>query len=454
MTTTRWIARRMMLPLLAASLAACKDQLPTSVDPKLLPVGPVSIEVRLPWSQFASSAKVFEGYGHATDGSGGFISNKYEGVVDSHLLYHFAAFPTSADVADSLGTTVTDDSLHVVGATFKLHLRSAAGSNGGPVVIGAARTLTHWDAQTASWDFAVDSAGSRQAWGEPGGGPVEPIGLTAWNPEVDGDSAVFVLDSAAVAGLVDTTLAERGVRITMETVGEQALGLALEVLLEVRPSVNPDTTVFLASQLPTDFTFVYNPKPQPNTTGLRIGGIPSARTVISLALPETVPGNAEVCAVTTCPLELTGSRLNHATLVLTTRPSEKGFRPPDSLRIQAVEVLAPDVLPKSPLGPSIFISASGLATGAQVGGAAFVPGGSRRVEVPITPIVENLFNGATPTGETPSSTVALLSYRCIEEAGICREPASIGFGSFAGVGEPGEPYLRLILTISDAVGLP
>lgn len=454
MTTTRWTARLLLLPLLAIGLAACKDQLPTSVDPQLLPVGPVSIEVRLPWSQFATGATVMEGYGHPTDGSGGFISNQYQGVVDSHLLYHFAAFPTSADVADSLGTTVTDDSLHVVGATFKLHLRAAAGSNTGAVVIGAARTLTHWDARTASWEFAVDSAGNRQAWPEPGGGPVEPIGLTSWNPEVDGDSAVFVLDSAAVAGLVDTTLTERGVRISMETVGEQALGLVLEVVLQVRPSVNPDTTIALASQLPTDFTFVYDPKPQPNTTGLRIGGIPSARTVVTLALPKTVPGNAQVCAITTCPLELTGSRLNHATLVLTSRPSQQGFRPPDSLRVQAVEVLAPEVLPKSPIGPSIFIDGSGLTNGARVSGEAFVPGGTRKVEIPITPIVENLFNGTTPSGETPSSTVALLSYRCFEEAGICREPASIGFGSFAGVGEPGEPYLRLILTVSDAVGLP
>ena len=34
------------------------------------------------------------------------------------------------------------------------------------------------------------------------------------------------------------------------------------------------------------------------------------------------------------------------------------------------------------------------------------------------------------------------------------EPLSFAFGSFAGPGQVGEPVLRLLITVSDPVGLP
>ena len=34
------------------------------------------------------------------------------------------------------------------------------------------------------------------------------------------------------------------------------------------------------------------------------------------------------------------------------------------------------------------------------------------------------------------------------------EPFSFSFGSFVGPGQPGEPVLRLLITVSDPVGLP
>ena len=46
---------------------------------------------------------------------------------------------------------------------------------------------------------------------------------------------------------------------------------------------------------------------------------------------------------------LTADRITHAGLVLTTRPVEAAFRPSDSLGVQARAVIAPEVLPKSPI---------------------------------------------------------------------------------------------------------
>ena len=439
--------------LLVATLAACKDQLPTSVDEDLLPVGPVSVEVRIPWSQFAKTAAVYTGFGRPEEMEEAFIADKYGGRLDAYALMHYAAFPTSADVSDTTGTTVTDDTLAVLGATLNFRLNPGSSSNKGPVTITVSRMLTHWDPHTASWQFAVDSAGNQQPWLVPGGGPVVPMGQITWNPEIDGDSALLVLDSTQIAGLLDTTLVERGVRVSLVAPGEQVAITSLEITLNARPSVHPDTLISLPVATPVSKTFVYNPKPA-GPTSLRVGGVPSARTVITLALPATVPATGPVCQITTCPLALTAERLNHAMLVLTSRESEAGFRPVDSLHAQALAVLAPGVLPKSPLGPAIYRTPVGLLQGAEVPGEAFLAGGARTVEVPITPLVEDLLRGETGTGEKPSSTIALLSFICSELSGLCAEPASIGFGTFAGVGQPGEPYLRLILTVSDPVGLP
>ncbi len=443
-----------LLPLfLVATLAACEDQLPTSLDAELLPVGPVSVEVRLPWSQFATKATVFNGFGRAEELEDGFIADKYGGRLDAHSLMHFAAFPTSATVADTTGTTVTDDSLAVVGATLTLRLNRASSSNTGPVLIAVSRTLTHWDSHTATWQLAVDSAGGKQPWPQAGGGPVVAIGQVIWTPEVDGDSVLLSLDSVTTAGLIDTTLVERGLRISLVAPGHQVAVRSLEISLSARPSVHPDTLISLKAAVPFEKTFIYNPAPAA-PTGLRVGGIPSARTVITLALPATVPGTPAACAIAACPLALTPERLNHATLVLTSRESEAGFRPVASLRMQALAVLAPEVLPKSPLGPSVFRTSAGFVLGSNVAGSVFAAGGSRTVEVPITPLVEDLMRGTTDAGGKASPTIAILSFSCSDATGVCIEPEQIGFGTFAGVGQPGEPHLRLILTISNPVGLP
>ena len=44
-----------LLPLfMVATFAACENEVPTALDEGLLPVKPVTLEVRLPWSQFAT----------------------------------------------------------------------------------------------------------------------------------------------------------------------------------------------------------------------------------------------------------------------------------------------------------------------------------------------------------------------------------------------------------------
>ena len=51
----------------ALALAACEEETPTSVGAAPLPPEPVSVEIQLPWSQFASNLEVFGGYGRTDD---------------------------------------------------------------------------------------------------------------------------------------------------------------------------------------------------------------------------------------------------------------------------------------------------------------------------------------------------------------------------------------------------
>lgn len=450
MTLTRRLPRLLPL-LLAGALGACENETPTALDEDLVPVGPVTIEVRIPWSQFASNLRVLGGFGGADQVGLGFLANAYQSTLHARTLFHLGAFPIEASVRDSTGTTRTDTNLTFVGGTLMVRFDTEASTNAGPVRITAGRTLSEWDVRSADWINAVDTLGQTTRWPEAGGGPVAPLGSTVWERSV-ADSVVIALDSAGVAALADTA-SDRGVRLALDSPGERLQIKRISMQLSARPSVRRDTLLSLTVN-PNDLTFIYTPDPAPPTGGLRVGGTPSWRSVFTVALPATVPGSTQACAQVACPIALTAEGITHAGLVLTTRATEAAFRPTDSLSIEARAVLAPEALPKSPLGAPLFLSEIGRTIGASLPVAGFQPGTPRTVELAITPFVDNLASGTNPDGKPASTTLALLSLHCPSEISSCFEPRSLTYASFAGPGEPGEPYLRLLLTVSRRLELP
>ena len=439
-----------LLPLfVVATLAACQNEIPTALDEGLLPLQPVTLEVRLPWSQFATSTQVVGGFGRANELGVGTIANAFGGTLNARTLLHLV--PQNLDSVVTLVDIAGDTLSSIVGGAVFLRFDPDASTNQGPVTVAVGRTYTHWDARSASWRLAVDSLDVQEEWPEPGGGSVVPLASGVWDP-LAGDSLLIFLGLNALPIVLDTTISEFGLRVDLETPGELLQVTFGEMrLFAVVEGI--DTVITLPPVSVVDQTFIYDPAPG-LPEGLRVGGIPAWRTVISMDLPTTVAGTPEACALVTCPLVLTPERINHASIVLTTRANEPGFQPTDSLLVHARSLFAAEVLPKSPVGPSIFLDELGLTVGAALASAAFVPGGERSVEVPITPLVWDLVRGTTGDGGSTSPTIALLSLNCSSLSGFCVEPASIAFSSFAGAGEPGEPSLRLILTISDRVELP
>lgn len=423
--------------LLAAGLYACSEVTPTSVTDDLLPVSPVTVDIRLSWDEFASALEVHGGFGVPADKGTGTLANDYRGLLDARTLARWARFGLDELITDSVGTLVHDTLAVPINARLVVRFDTATSRPAGPVTISAHRLATEWDERTASWTHAVDSAGDRRPWTEEGAGPAIRAGQAVWS-RLDGDSLVLPVDTAAVRAWADSLGSERGLRLDIESTDERIEVRDVQLRYDLKPSVRRDT-VFARVVVPEALTFIYTPVPGPPESGLRVGGVPAWRSVIHMDLPLVLNGPAELCAAFGCPFELTAESVNHASLVLRAKPSEPAaFHPTDTVNVDVRPVLAPERLPRAPLGGQIA-GALGRAL------APFAFTNSIEVSIPVTSFVRAQLEEPEEGQLAATHALALLQLR---------EPASIAFASFAGPGEPGEPQLRLILTAIPLVELP
>jgi hypothetical protein len=205
----------------------------------------------------------------------------------------------------------------------------------------------------------------------------------------------------------------------------------------MRPSINPDTLVEDSVRL-VDGSVVYDP-PASTPVGLRVGGAPGWRSVLQVTVPA-LTGPPELCAAVGCPYTPQPGHVSYAALALTSQATEPAFQPTDTVRLDVHAVLSPPTLPKSPLG----FSESGD-VGTPIAPELFGALAGSRVEVPITAFVRTLLGGPDAAGRDPPSTLAMTPLT---------ESFALSFASFAGPAGPGEPVLRLILTVGDPLVLP
>lgn len=430
---------RVALPILAALgvlwLGGCEEDDPTGVSPELIPVTPVTISVELPWETVGADARLFDGFGRTSQVGDLPLATNFEGVLNSRALVRVGRFNRLAEIADStgeVGVTV----LVVQGGRLITRFDTLAGLPEG-VRLQGSRTVTEWDPATATWELAVDSIGDQRAWEEPGAGASTPVGMGEWDSE-DGDSVIIEVDSATVEALVDTLDPARGLMLELLDDGDRIEVTEVELVVIARPLNHPDTLVEAAVEGGST-TFIYDPRPTPGDDALLVGGVPAWRTVLELEIPDIVDGPPELCAIVTCPFELDPEQVNAASLVLTSRQAGAGFRPRDSLRMDIRPVLAPDLLPKSPLGAT-FLSSAGRHT--RVGAEAFTQGGGAEAELPITSFVRDQLRDSTEGGGEPATTVSVLSIQ---------EPLSFDLGWFDGPTGAIPPFVRILLTISDTL---
>lgn len=419
-----------------ATVAACSEQAPTSLDGDALPGEPVTLAIELPWEDFASDLVVLGGYGAPSDLGTGVLATEFAGTLNARTLMRFGAYPQSASVRDTAGTTVTDTDLTVIGGRVVAVFNQRTSTVDGPVTLTLGSLQESWDRNSADWAFAVDTVGVQVPWSEVGGGSVIPLDTVEWNP-ANGDTLTFALDSAEVAAWSEDS---EGGRVDLVDTGHRLFLNSIGLQVNVRPSVNPDTTIFL--DVPnSQVTFIYDPEPAPPTDGIRVGGAPAWRSVLDLSVPTELNGPPALCDAVECPVTLDRGAISYAALVLHSRATEIAYQPTDTVGLDAREVLSREALPKAPLGSSLFDL-----MGRRIPAAFFGDQAGSAVEIPITPFVRNLVEGVDPGTQIPyPNTLALLS---------TFEPRSIAYGSFYGPGGPDAPVLKLIVTVGPSVELP
>jgi hypothetical protein len=420
-------------------LVGCEEQLPVAIGDQALPGEPVTVEITVPWSDFASNLEVFGGYGSPEDLGSGVLANQYEGTLDARTLVRFRRYPSVVVAVDATGASRPDSTLTYPSGRLVTYFDTIASTNAAPVTLALGATQVDWDATTTSWDYAIDTINDQRAWPEPGAGPVTAIGIAVWDPAA-GDSAVFELDSLQVSAWADTTDQTAGARLDIIESGSRLRIRGMALRIDARPSSAPDTLIQVTA-LTREMTFIYTPNPPPPPDGVRIGGAPSWRTVMDVSIPSVIDGYAEFCKLVSCPHTVTPVQISFAALVLTSRMTDAAFQPSDSIRLDVRPVTDRSAMPKSPLGNSLIEGRFGR----PVPPAAFGSSPGVSIEIPFTTFSRDLLRGEDSKGNPAAGTLALLSVV---------EPFSISFASFDGPGSASEPYLRLVLTIGPPVGLP
>ena len=439
--TPRSPGRRILAVSVLAAAGACTEALPTVEREELVRSG-FATEVILEYDEFASGARVYGGFGRASDLGAGFVALDFgaqpddgsvqEGLEASSLL-RFGRYPKAAQVLDTTGTTRPDSMLTFLSGRLVMRFDSLSSvHNDEPVEIVAHALTEPWHGATATWDYAVDSVGHREYWSVPGGGAVEEIGATTWDPET-GDSIKIRVDSTWIAAWSDTTDFSRGVRVSTTTPGVRLRVASALLRLETRPSSNPDTIIQVPSST-ENRTFIYAPAVTPPAKTLRVGGAPAWRTILDLDIPSVLNRPDELCDIVGCPVQITADHVSFAALRFTTRTGDRAFAPTDTLSLDLRSVLSPEILPKSPLGPS-----RAGRFGVLVPHEWFQPPAQVIAEIPVTGLVRDLLRGETVDGDPVSKTIAVLSIF---------EPLTVEYMTFDWAFSPAAPSLRIVLNFS------
>jgi len=456
--------RRTLIALLAGLLTTqgCEDATPTSTDGGQLPVEAVTIELRIPFSEFASDFQLFDGFGSTALLGSIVLAHEWEGGVEARGLFRFIGLPSFIFVFPPGSNITARDSTFVpISGSVTLQMDTLGPRGVPPYALEAGVIETPWHAPSANWELTVDTLGTQIPWPEAGAGPLSHSGVGNWDPfsTVGGTGSEDVaqvtevaipLDSTAITALVDTTVVTRSVRVSSLQPDSWLRIRAAELQVKVRSSVNPDTVVTLALPL-SAIAMVQTPEPSLDPSAFPIGGAPAVRATFRMQLPESVAGSEAICAVVTCPVDLLPERLVYAGLELHTAESTPpGLRPLDDAVLELRPVLSADRLPRSPLGFPLACPTGECAMtlpSTTVQEDFFTSDVGTRIAMPMTRYVRDLLRGES----TVPSTIALM-YGLNPATGLEMRP--LEYATFWGPGTELEPMLRLILTVSDGVPLP
>ena len=428
--------------LLSLPAVACTDDPPTATGGEVFPGSlPSTFQVVLPADSFFQQLGSFTGYSGPADADYQLVANRFDGSLQANTLVTLAAFPASFSYTQ--GGTARTDTLATLGrGALVARLDSVASTSAGPMELQLWEVGQAWDPATVSWTFAVDTTGGQVRWTQPGGSRAVLLSSATLTTgaRAAGDSVVFALDSLSVqriarAGFPGLLITASGAQGRVQL---QAGGIQLRTGAHPR-SASPDT-VLAVNVSPTAARFVFDPdQPSPAAGILQAGGIRSARTLLRVQLPGTLPGCQSGACARVSTRDVT---LNEVSLLLTPTAVPGGFRPVAPVPIALRRVAEPELGRRAPLGDVVNeIIGLDLNRRPVYGGGRFVPADSV-LAVPLTSFASNLV-----ASDTTRFSLALLS----DPGTLFGVPRSLSFGA---AWFTAAPRLRIVYTLPARPALP
>ena len=405
----------------ALALCACVQEEPTSIGDVLLGGGEfVSVEVTLPASQFLLQDTSFSGYSKPAAANFVTVANKFENVVDANGLMRFSTYVSTISVRNAAGVIVADSAPKFTFGRMVVKFDTIS-TNTKPTRLRLYRTA-QFDI-SATWTDRVDTVGSKLPWQTPGGTRGASIDTATW---AGTDSVVFTVDSATLRMWNDTTNKTRGVLIVSETPNSRVRIQSTVVHVNAQSSIRPDTAVTI-DIVPSIRTFLINPTLPASSPDIRVGGVPSWRSILRLR-PDLgtlkFPCNNGQAA---CTIALDSAHLTQAQLILKSARSPLGFLPEDTMFIEARSVVLSNAIPleRTPTGSQIGVSS-------HIAPSLFALNGSGEVKINVTGFMRNLVNADAVVANKLLPYIALIQ---IPDA------STQGFAVFDSA-----PVLRIVLT--------
>ncbi|MEX1182274.1 MAG: hypothetical protein WEF86_03495 [Gemmatimonadota bacterium] len=420
--------KRLLLTVCASVLvAACGEETPTGVGQILLPGESIeTFEVILEADQYLVWDSSFGNYSRPSEVDLGILANAWGGSVDARVIVRYT-LPRNIRVRVAGGSEQPDSLPLWFEGDIQIPMDTLVSPSG---ELSLHRSTETWDRESATWTLRVDTGGVALPWAVPGGSPGELAGTVAWATATD--TAVLPVDSATIVAWADTTLAAGGGVISAGLPGTRMrIGPPL-LRARARSTLNPDTVVEVT--LTPIHTFIFTPVLEPQSSDIRVGGVPAWRGVLrfredldSITVP--CPGEPG------CRVRLDQVGVNFAAIQLQPVPSPAGFDPELPLEV-ALHLMLPT--PNVPLQRSPI--SNPIAGTAEIPGSTFLAPGAPIVELGVTEVMRQAFEALVEGGPAPVTSVALLQ---------SDTRTTFGFGTFAE-----RPRLRLILTITKEMQLP
>ena len=137
-----------IIALVSWPFFGCQEDITTSLEGDLIPVGAVTVEVSLSFHEFAKDLVAWGGYGRPYELTHDIAARAFEGTLDSRVLNSWSPYPVATTVQDSTGLYTADSTLTFVGGTIVARFDTTTSVLEDSVTLTISALPRDWDFRT------------------------------------------------------------------------------------------------------------------------------------------------------------------------------------------------------------------------------------------------------------------------------------------------------------------